>query len=282
MSIPGVIGDSPHLATLPVPAGLPGQTTAFAAQVSAEVAEQYLAFRREYYHEEQPSLETVPPSHTEIHQAEIARLAESTLRVLPQALKSLPVLGGLLDHLEQVANIHSLSERDRTALHNMTMCFLYGMQGGIQPWYVEWLLASAHNLSRLANPEYYMEYPWDALLFKDPEALAQFDAAVAAGDTAVLEGEIDALAGTLVQVLRDPISTQVDLAFTGPDAEERRRVFNLKTTAAIAIGALLVAEEARLLFQPHESRQKPHSVLAPLPAQLSAHMLPGQDAPHLT
>jgi hypothetical protein len=276
------MGDRSPVAALPQPTDLAGQTAAFAAQVSAEVAQQYLEFRREYYHEEQPSLESVPPSHSEIHQAEIARLAESTLRVLPQAVKSLPVLGGLLDHLEQVANIHSLSEHDRTALHNMTMCFLYGLKGGVQPWYVEWLLASAHNLSRQKNPDYYLAYPWDALLYKDPKALAQFDAAVVAGDTAVLEGEINTLARRLVQVLRDPINTQVELAFTGPDAEERRRIFNLKTTAAIAIGTLLVAEEARLLIQPHQPHEKPHSVLAPLPPQLTAHMLPGQAAPHLT
>jgi hypothetical protein len=246
------------------------------------VAQEYLAFRREYYHEERPSLETVPPSHSEIRQAEIARVAEGTLRVLPQALKNLPVLGGLLDHLEQVANIHSLSERDRTALHNMTMCFLYGVQCSIQPWYVEWLLASARRLSRETDPAYYMEYPWDGLLYQDPTQLAQLDAAVAAEDLPVIEAEISSLAGRLVQVLRDPVNTQVELAFIGPDGEERRRVFNLKTTAAITIGALLVAEEARLLLQPHQPQRATQSVLAPLPPALASHMLAGAAPAHLT
>lgn len=282
MSTPGILGDNTPLAMLPQGADLPGQTQTLAAQVFGEVAQQYLEFRREYYHEEQPSLGTAPASHTEIRQSEIARVAEGTLRMLPQALKNLPVIGGLIDHLEQVANIHSLSERDRTALHNMTMCFLYGVQGGIQPWYVEWLLASAHNLNRQADPEYYMECPWDALLFKDSAQLAQFDTAVATEDVPIIEGEIGDLASNLVRVLRDPVSTQVDLAFIGANADERRRIFNLKTTAAIAIGALLVAEEARLLLQPHQPRRPTESVLAPLPPELAAHLLGGGATVHLT
>lgn len=282
MSIPSMQGSDLQVVMLPRPAALASQTQDFAAQVFAEVAQQYLAFRREYYHEEQPSLETAPPSHTEIHQAEIARVAEGTLRMLPQALKNLPVLGGLLDHLQQVASIHSLSEHDRTALHNMTMCFLYGVRGGIQPWYVEWMLATAHNLNRLTDPEYYMQYPWDGLLYKDPAQLAQFDAAVAAEDVPIIQGEINDLAGKLVKVLHDPINTQVDLAFVGPDAAERRRVFDLKTTAAIAIGALLVAEEARLLLQPHHERPTTQSVLAPLPPELSSHLQTASTTAQLT
>jgi hypothetical protein len=261
---------------------LPAQTQSLAAQLFAEVSAQYLEFRREYYHEEQPSLQTAPPSSSEVRQAEVARMAESTLRMLPKSLTNLPILGGLLSHLEQVASIHSLSEHDRTALHNMTMSFLYGTQGGIQPWYVEWLLASAHNLSQQTDPQYYMEYPWDALLYLDPVQLAQFDAAVVAQNVPVIEGELSELAGRLVQVLRDPVNTQVELAFTGPEAEERRRSFNLKTTAALALGALLVAEGARLLLQPHQARAKMHSLLAPLPPALAAHVQTGATSPQLT
>lgn len=262
--------------------GLTARTRAAADQLFAAVANQYLEFRREYYHEEHPTLQIAPPSHSEIRQTELARMAEGTLRLVPQSVKNVPVLGGLLDHLEQVANIHSLSERDRTALHNMTMSFLYGVQGGIQPWYVQWLLASAHNLSQQADPEYYMEHPWDAILYKNPDKLMQFDAAAAAGNVPVIQGEVSEIADRLVQVLRDPINTQVDLAFTGSDGEERRRVFNLKTTAALALGAVLIAEGARLLLQPHHAKGKPQSVLAPLPPQLAAHMLANPAAPQMT
>jgi hypothetical protein len=282
MSIPGVVEEGSRIAVLPRPADLPAQTRSLAAQLFAEVSQQYLEFRREYYYEEQPSLQTAPPSSAEIRQAEIARMAESTLRMLPQSVTNLPILGGLLSHLEQVADIHSLSERDRTALHNMTMSFLYGVQGGIQPWYVEWVLASAHNLSHQADPQYYLEYPWDALLYRDVMQLAQFDAAVVAQNVPVIEGEISELAGRLVRVLRDPVNTQVELAFTGPDAEERRRAFNLKTTAALALGALLAAEGARLLLQPHQARVKARSALAPLPQQLATHVQAGAASPHLT
>src|SRR5512146_784536 len=112
------------------------ETQATAARLYDAVSAAYLDFRRTYYHEEQPSLATTPPAHDEIHRADIALLAESTLRLVPTSVRTLPVVGGLVDHLRQVSDLNSISESERTALHNMTMAFLYGMKNGIQPWYV--------------------------------------------------------------------------------------------------------------------------------------------------
>jgi hypothetical protein len=247
MTAPVVVPERPQGVTVPNPGELTEQSRAFAEPIFSAVAEQYLEFRRIYYHEDHPSLSTAPPSHAEVRQAEIARLAESTLHLLPQAVKSIPVVGGFLDHLQQVANIHSISERERLALHNMTMAFLYGIRGGIQPWYVAWLLAAAHNLAEVTHPQYYMAFPWDALLYKGPAVLAAFDGAVRQGNIAAIEREIEQLGSRLITVLRDPVGSQPELAFTGPDAERRKTLFNLKTGAALALGAYLVAEEARAL-----------------------------------
>ncbi len=48
---------------------LPGQTRAWADDVSARVVERYLTFRRAYYNESHPRLETVPPAHAGTHQS---------------------------------------------------------------------------------------------------------------------------------------------------------------------------------------------------------------------
>jgi hypothetical protein len=273
MSVPAATSVAERTATIPNPSELMEQTRAFAAQVYQAVAEQYLEFRREYYHEDQPSLATVPPAHAEIRQAELARLAESTLRLIPQAIKAVPLIGGFLEHLEQVADIHSISEDERAALHNMAMSFLHGIKGGIQPWYVEWLLASAHNLSRITNQEYYMEYPWDGLLYKPPAELAAFDDAVRTGDIPAIKRDIDQLGGRLIAVLGDPVRTQPELAFTGPDGERRRFLFNLQTAAALALAAYLVAEEVRAIVRPRRAAGPPQSALAPLPPQLSERLV---------
>jgi hypothetical protein len=251
---------------------LPGQTRIWADDVSARVIEHYLAFRRSYYNESNPSLDALPPAHAGIHQAEIARLADSTLQLMPAALKAVPVLGGLLEHLQQVANIHSISEHERSTLHNLTMTFLHGLRGGIQPWYVSWLLTSARNLSTEQHDRYYMQFPWDALLYLGPEQLQTFEVAVAQSDVTAIQHTLDAVAAKLISALADPISTQPHLAFTGPDAERRRLAFRLKTSAALALGAYLVVEEARALVHPHEVAAALHSALAPLPPELSAYM----------
>jgi hypothetical protein len=273
MSVPAAASQSERAATIPNPSELVEQTREFAARIYEAVAAQYLRFRQEFYHEAEPSLATVPPAHAEIRQAEVARLAESILRLVPQAIKSIPLVGGFLDHLEQVADIHSISEDERTALHNMTLAFLHGINGGIQPWYVEWLLASAHNLSQVRHAEYYMEYPWDGLLYMPPAALAAFDEAVRTGDIEAIKREIDHLGGRLIEVLRDPVHTQPELAFTGPDSERRRFLFNLRTAAALALLTYLIAEEVRSLTRPRRAGPPP-SALAPLPPQLSERVIP--------
>jgi hypothetical protein len=248
------------------------QTRDYAAQVFEAVATAYLAFRREYYHETQPSLATIPLAHTEIRKAELALFVESILRATPQAIKSIPIVGAFLRHLEQVADMHSIAEEERTALHNLAIGFLHGVRGGIQPWYVEWLLASAHNLSQVTHLDYYLEFPFDGLLYRDPKALAALDAAVRASNIAALQHEIDQLATRLIEVLRDPVRAQPRLAFTGPDGEHRRFVFNLKTVAGLALAAYLVTAEARHLMHSRQATE-PRSALAPLPARLAARVI---------
>jgi len=116
---------------------LVARTHSFATSLYDAVAAEYLQFRRTYYHEEQPSLATTPVASTEVHKAEVALLAENTLKVLPNAVKTLPVIGGIIEHLQRVADLNSISEAERSTLHNMTMAFLYGMKDGVQPWYVQ-------------------------------------------------------------------------------------------------------------------------------------------------
>src|SRR5689334_6999881 len=103
--------------------GLPERTRDFAAALYDEVAAAYLQFRRTYYHEEQPSLASTPRASAEISKAEVAQVAESTLKALPNVVKGLPILGGVIEHLQQVADLNSISEVERTTLHNMTMAF---------------------------------------------------------------------------------------------------------------------------------------------------------------
>jgi len=47
--------------TVPNPAQLTEQSRDFAAEIYAALSDEYLAFRRHYYHESNPSLETAPP-----------------------------------------------------------------------------------------------------------------------------------------------------------------------------------------------------------------------------
>lgn len=262
-SAPHTVVTAPHLSELA------DQTRAFADQTFEAVAQEYLAFRREYYHEAEPSLATLPQAHAEIRKSEVALLAESMLRLAPQAVKSIPLVGSFVTHLRQVADMHSIAEDERAALHNLAMGFLHGVRGGIQPWYVEWLLASAHNLSQISDLDYYLEFPFDGLLYRDPAALATFDAAVRQGDTAAIRREIERMAAKLIEALRDPVGVQPLLAFTGPDGERRHVVFNLQTTAALALMAYLIATEVRLLSNPRQDVAF-HSALASLPPQLKA------------
>lgn len=256
---------------------LAAETQAAAARLYDAVAAAYLDFRRIYYHEEQPSLATTPPAHDEIHKAEIALLAESTLRLVPAPIRTMPVVGGLVNHLQHVSDLNSISESERTALHNMTMSFLYGMKNGIQPWYVDWALASARRLAQIQDGEYFATYPWDACLYMAADDLARFEQAIRADERGGIEQAMQQIADRLVMALRNPIEAQFEFAFTGPDAEHRRTTYRLKTAAVIALGAYLVTEEVRTLLHPQERHGAAPSVLAPLPAELAAHRVSADD-----
>lgn len=251
--------------------GLAAATREPVRRLFADVATAYLEFRRRFYHEEQPTLATPPPANTEIRQAELARLAESTLRLLPQAVMTIPIVGGMLEHLQQVADLHTISERERTTLHTMAMVFLRGVADGIQPWYVEWVLAAANSLNRLSTPSYYITHPWDALLYKDPAQLAALERAVEAADYEAVERSIEQLGDRLIDVLDDPIGQHAELAFTGPDAEHRHTVFNLKTSAALALGAYFVATQVHTLIEPRRPVVDDRSVLPPHPDEAQMH-----------
>jgi hypothetical protein len=272
MRLPAMFTRPQGSAALPKSTELADQTKTVAAQLFQAVASAYLAFRRDYYHEAQPSLATIPSAHAEIRKAELALFIEGVLRATPQAIKSIPFVGAFLQHLEQVANMHSISEDERTALHNLAIGFLHGVRGGIQPWYVEWLLASAQNLTQVTRTDYYVAFPFDGLLYRDPAALASFEAAVRTSDIAALQQEIDHFATRLIAALQNPVRAQPVLAFTGPDSEHRRFVFNLQTVAGLALVAYLLTAEARHVLHPRRVSD-PGSVLAPLPPRLAARVV---------
>lgn len=261
--------ESPTSAAPPNQQDLAAQTRAFADEMYQAVAEAYLAFRREYYHESEPDLATLPPAHAEIRKSELALLSESALRLTPKAVTSIPLVGGFVKHLERVADMRSISEDERTALHNLTIGFLHGVHGGVQPWYVEWLLNSARNLSQISDFDYYLDFPYDGLLYRDPVSLAAFEKAVNTNDVAALQREIKRLSIDLIEALRDPIHAQSRLSFTGPDGDHRRLMFELETAAGIALLSYLAVNETRKLVrprQPHVAR----SALAPLPTDLQS------------
>ncbi|HEV8194199.1 MAG TPA: hypothetical protein VGP82_22345 [Ktedonobacterales bacterium] len=270
----------PSVGPLPNGGVLAERTREFAAGLYDAVAAEYLQFRRTYYHEEQPSLANTPHASTEIHKAEVALLAENTLHVLPNTVKTLPVVGGIMEHLQEVADLNSISETERTTLHNMTMAFLYGVKDGLQPWYVQWTLVSARRLASVWDARYFMAYPWDACLYKLPDELTQFEQALRTGNIKDIEQAMQQIAERLITALRDPLATQFEYAFTGPDADRRRTTFRLKTAATIALGAYLLTEEVRTLLQPRGAFVTLPSALAPLPPELSAHMMAGESKRH--
>ncbi len=250
------------------------QSRAYAAQLYKTVGDYYLAFRREHFRDANPSLATLPPRNSAVQQTEAARLASGTLRVIPSATRNLPVLRDIFAHLQWEVDIHTLTETERLQLHNLTMSFLYGITDGIQPWFVDWMLGASYNLRVIPHADYYLAFPWHGLFYRNPNDLATFERAVATGEVAGIEQEIGRLADGLVKVLRDPMGTQPELAFTGPNAEQRRIFFNLKTAAGLALGAYLAAELVQTLVHPQHASNPPQSVLPELPAQITTHVLP--------
>lgn len=254
-------------------AGLAQVTRDPAAELYAAVAREYLEFRREYYHEDTPDLSRPPSPHAEIRQGELAGVCRSVLRLVPQAVHSIPLVGGFLEHLEQVADVHSISEQERSELHNVAMLYLHGMRDGVQWWYVEWLLASARNLAQLDGIEYYLDHPWDALMYHSPAELRRLETAVQAVDHAALQGEMERLATHLIKALHDPIAMHAELTFTGPKADRQRQVFQLKTAAALALGAYLIVEQVQQMVHPRRPSVSSKRRLAPVPAEMDTTVL---------
>jgi len=259
---------------VPNPQQLYEQTRDTAARIYNAVAEQYIQFRRQYFGEVQPSLAVAPAQTDVIQQTEAGKIADRALRLMPRAVRELPLIRELMDHLQWEVDIHTLTGRERTGLHNMAMAFLYGTDGGIQPWYVEWLLEQMHRIQGAGHSKYYLAYPWHGLLYRSPEELAAFDQAVAGGNVLAIEQQIEHWAGQLIMVLRDPLATQPKLAFSGPHGEERHILFNLKTSAAIALGAYLAVEAVRDLLSPHQPSTPPQSAIDPFPPQILQRVLP--------
>lgn len=273
-SQPPVQSLAPHVSN---PQQLYAQTQNSAARMYTAVAHQYLQFRSVYFGETNPSLATTPPLTDAIQQTEPGKIADRGLHLMPHAVRELPLVRELMDHLQWEVDIHTLTSRERTALHNLAMVFLYGTDGGIQAWYVDWLLDQMHRIEGVTHPKYYLAYPWQGLLYRSPHDLTTFDNAVQTGNVPEIEHHVEHYAGQLIMVLRDPLATQPKLAFSGAHGEERHMLFTLKTSAAIALGAYLAVEAVRDLMGHHHTHEPPQSVLAPFPPQITQHMLP--DAP---
>jgi hypothetical protein len=261
----------PHLAH---PELLAQQTQAFADQLYQTVGDQYLEFRRTYFHDANASLATEPPPHPEAHQTETAKLAGEALKVIPSGAQSLPVIGDLLTHLRRVVDIHSLTEDELLTLHNVAMIFLYGIRGGVQGWYVDYLLDAAHQLQHVSNTEYFITYPWHGLFHLPQAETTAFDAAVQHYDVAAIENQVQQFAGRLVNALQHPFKAQEELAFVGDGGETRKTVFGLKTTAGLAIGAYLAIETVRSLVGPHQQHTTPQPVIQMIPNQMQQYLIP--------
>lgn len=264
-----------------LPANLPlaAQTQDFAARTSKNVGDQYLEFRRVYYHDSNPSLATLPPRMSHQHQTEGAKIASEALRLMPREAFAIPIVRDLLNQLQWEVDIHTLTERECIALHNLSMTYLYGIQGGIQPWFANWQLEFAHALLGVNHPDYYLAFPWHGLMYRSPEEVRAFDTAIRNGDVAGIEREVKRLGDQLVAVLREPLTTQADLAFTGPDAERRHMIFTIKTRAALALGAYLAIETARGLLRGEHKATPPQSVMQHMPPELEQHLLPEEAPP---
>jgi hypothetical protein len=61
------------------------------------------------------------------------------------------------------------------------MVQLSDMKDGLQAWYVEWALATAHDLCHIERDDYFFTFPWNACLYKSANELVVFDNAVRMG-----------------------------------------------------------------------------------------------------
>lgn len=268
-----VAPQGPQVAELPAGLDLAAQTRDAARELYEAVAQPYLNFRRIYCQETNPTLATVPPRTNEAQQTEGARLAAGALRLMPREVHAVPLARDLYDHLQWVVDIHTLTDNERIQLHNLTMVYLFGVRDGIQPWYVNWLLGAEHALHTRLNSKYFLAFPWQGIFFRAASDLAQFDAFVRAGKVEGIEAEVKHIGERFIDVLRDPLGTQPKLAFSGEDGERRKVIFDLKTSAGLALGAYLAVETVRALTHPHE--EQPIRSVIGLPAELGAAVVSG-------
>ena len=267
---------APNPTTMAVanPAQLVTESRAMADQLYSAVSTTYLQFRQTYFNEAEPSLANDPPLHPPAHQSETARLAQGALKVIPVAVRAVPLIGDLAQHLQRVVEIHTLTEKELLSLHNITMVFLYGVREGIQPWYAAYLDDSAHQLLEATHPDYFLAFPFHGLFYQTPEALVKLDIALRQGDVAFIEQHMQQLAQQLITVLHDPFKGQENLSFAGPDGERRKVVFNLKTTAGLAIGSYLGIEAVRSFISPHKDLPPPQAVIHMIPPEMDQYTLP--------
>ena len=269
----GVQSDATVQRVLAPAQSLADATRAAVQQIDAAVAQAYLDFRRTFYHEANPTLDSVPTPTNEVLRTEAGTIAEQTLRVVPRMIRELPLLRDLINHLQWEVDIHSLTEQERIELHNMTMVFLHGIQDGVQPWYIDWVLRVMQALQYIEHPDYYLAFPWQGLLYRSPQELATFEQAVTNGDVDGIMREVQRIGNGLVESLRDPLHIQSKLCFSGPHGERDRMIFTLKTSAALALGAYLAYDLAHDLLHP-DHHQPPVSVIQGFPEALAGHVLP--------
>lgn len=269
--------DTSQIPSLPNAASLAAETRDFAARLYDAVSGEYLDFRRRFYHEANPVLGSPPPADAGKMQTETAAMAQRALQFMPREAHAVPLVRDLLDHLQWVVDIHTVTEGERTTLHNATLVFLHGIENGIQAWYVEWILEAAHRLQSATDQRYFLAFPWQGLLYLPPNELARFDAAVRDGDVAGIERQIERLGNGFVEVLRDPLGVQPKLVFSGPNGEHNRTIFNLKTSAALALGAYLAADQLSALVHPHQTRPALTSLIPALPQEVVQHLMPEEE-----
>jgi hypothetical protein len=256
---------------LPAGLDLAGQTSDFAREQFEGVAAPYLNFRRIYCQESNPSLDTVPPRTHEQQRTEGARLAAGALRLMPGEVHQVPLARDLYDHLQWVVDIHTLTDNERIQLHNLTMAYLHGVQDGIQPWFINWLVRAEHELHAHLPPKYFLAYPWQGIFFRAAHDLTGFDEAVRTGNVEGIAHEVKHIGDRFVDVLRDPLGTQPKLAFSGEDGERRKLIFDLKTAAGLALAAYVAVEAVRALTHPGEE-PAPRSVIT-LPPELGSSLM---------
>ncbi len=255
------------------PLTLAEATRSAAQEIEDKVARAYLDFRRNFYHDANPTLDSIPAHSDEVLRTEEGTIAYDTLRFVPGMIRQLPLLRDMINHLQWEVDIHSLTEQERIELHNQTMVFLHGIQDGVQPWYVDWVLRVMQALQYVEHPDYYLAFPWQGILYRKPEELAAFANAVANNDVGPIVGEIQRIGNGLVEALNNPLGVQPKLCFSGPNGERDRVIFTLKTTAALALAAYLAYDFARDLLRP-DHHQPPVSVIQGFPEAIAGHVLP--------